>query len=94
MDDHEVGTDAWWEAFRTCREATVDHLGEEENDVLPPFAEQVSADKRDELGMRWLQFHEEHEDAREISFAGHGPRGAVLVASLAVLENAGDRFAC
>jgi hypothetical protein len=64
VDEHEVGTDAWWEAFRACREATVEHLAEEENDVLPPFAEQVDADKRDELGMRWLQFHEQHEDAR------------------------------
>jgi hypothetical protein len=35
VDDHEVGTDAWWEAFREAREATVDHLGEEETDVLP-----------------------------------------------------------
>ena len=67
VDEHEVGTDAWWEAFRTAREATVDHLGEEENDVLPPFAEQVDADKRDELGLRWLQFHEQHEDARGLS---------------------------
>ena len=67
VDQHEVGSDAWWEAFRACREATVDHLAEEENDVLPPFAEQVSAEKRDELGMRWLQFHEQHEDARGLS---------------------------
>jgi Hemerythrin HHE cation binding domain len=67
VDDHEVGTEAWWEAFRTCREATVEHLGEEETDVLPPFAEQVDADKRDELGLRWLKFHEEHEDARGLS---------------------------
>ena len=67
VDEHEVGSDAWWEAFRACREATVDHLAEEENDVLPPFAEQVDADKRDALGMRWLQFHEQHEDARGLS---------------------------
>ena len=67
VDDHEVGSDAWWEAFRACREATVDHLGEEENDVLPPFQAQVSAERRDELGMRWLQFHESHEDARGLS---------------------------
>ncbi len=67
VDEHEVGSDAWWEAFRTCREATVEHLGEEETDVLPPFAEQVAADKRDELGLRWLQFHEQHEDARGLS---------------------------
>ena len=67
VDDHELGSDAWWEAFRTCREATVEHLAEEENDVLPPFQAQVSAELRDELGMRWLRFHEEHEDARGLS---------------------------
>jgi hypothetical protein len=67
VDEHEVGSDAWWEAFRTCREATVDHLAEEENDVLPPFSSQVSAEHRDALGMRWLQFHEQHEDAAGLS---------------------------
>jgi hypothetical protein len=67
VDQHEVGTDAWWEAFRTCREATVDHLAEEENDVLPPFQEQVSSEHRDALGMRWLEFHEQHEDAEGLS---------------------------
>jgi hypothetical protein len=67
VDAHEVGSDAWWEAFRTCREATVDHLAEEENDVLPPFQEQVSSEQRDALGMRWLEFHEQHEDAEGLS---------------------------
>ena len=67
VDEHEVASDAWWEAFRTCREATVDHLAEEENDVLPPFQEQVSSERRDELGMRWLEFHEVHEDAEGLS---------------------------
>ena len=67
VDEHEVGSDAWWEAFRAAREATVDHLAEEENDVLPPFQEQVSAELRDELGMRWLKFHEDHEDAKGLS---------------------------
>jgi hypothetical protein len=67
VEEHEVGSDAWWEAFRAAREATVDHLAEEENDVLPPFQEQVSAEQRDELGMRWLRFHEDHEDADGLS---------------------------
>ena len=67
VDEHEAGSDAWWEAFRTCREATVDHLAEEENDVLPPFQEQVSAGHRDALGMRWLEFHEQHEGAKGLS---------------------------
>lgn len=67
VDQHEVGSEAWWEAFRGAREATVDHLAEEENDVLPPFQEQVGAELRDELGMRWLKFHEDHEDAKGLS---------------------------
>lgn len=67
VDDHEVGTDAWWAAFREAREATVDHLGEEEEDVLPPFQEQVPEDKRSELGMRWMKFLEDHESAKGLS---------------------------
>jgi hemerythrin superfamily protein len=67
VDEHEVGSDDWWEAFREAREATVDHLGEEETDVLPPFQEQVAEDKRGELGMRWMKFLEEHARAKGLS---------------------------
>jgi hemerythrin-like domain-containing protein len=67
VDDHEVGTDAWWEAFRAAREATVDHLGEEENDVLPPFKQEVDEERRSELGMRWMKFLEDHEGAKGLS---------------------------
>ena len=65
--DHEVGSDAWWEAFRAAREETVEHLEEEEHDVLPPFKEQVDEQKRTDIGMRWLAFHDEHERARGLS---------------------------
>ena len=64
VGEHEVGSDSWWEAFRSAREATVEHLEEEENDVLPPFKDEVDEAKRTELGMAWLAFHEEHERAR------------------------------
>ncbi len=67
VDDHEVGSDAWWEAFREAREATVEHLGEEETDVLPPFQDEVPEAERTELGMRWLQFLEQHEGAKGLS---------------------------
>jgi len=73
VDAHEVGSEPWWAAFRTAREATVDHLAEEENDILPPFQAQVSAEHRDELGLRWLQFLEEHEDAKGLSGATVDP---------------------
>jgi hypothetical protein len=65
--DHEVGSDGWWEAFRAAREETVEHLEEEENDVLPPFKDSVDEAARSELGMAWLAFHEEHERARGLS---------------------------
>jgi hypothetical protein len=67
VDGHPVGSDAWWDAFRAAREATVDHLAEEETDILPPFQAQVSAEQRNDLGMRWLQFLEEHEGAEGLS---------------------------
>jgi hypothetical protein len=67
VDEHEVGTDPWWEAFRKAREATVDHLGEEESDVLPPFQEEVPEDRRSELGLRWMRFLETHAAARGLS---------------------------
>jgi hemerythrin superfamily protein len=67
VDQHAVAGDQWWEAFREAREATVDHLGEEETDVLPPFQEQVSEEKRSDLGMRWMKFLEEHARAKGLS---------------------------
>jgi hypothetical protein len=77
VDDHEVGSDSWWEAFRAAREATVDHLGEEEEDVLPPFKEGVDEQRRSELGMRWLKFLEDHEGAKGLSGAEVDPEAYV-----------------
>ena len=67
VDDHPVGSDAWWEAFKAAREETVEHLEEEEHDVLPPFKDEVGEDKRTVLGMRWLQFRDAHESAKGLS---------------------------
>lgn len=72
-EQHEVGSDDWRTAFDNAREVTGDHLGEEERDVLPPFRESVSAERRGELGMTWLAFHEEHEDAKGLSGAEEDP---------------------
>jgi hypothetical protein len=67
VDEHEPASDGWWEAFRSAREVTADHLGEEERDMLGPFRDSVDAETRNELGMRWLQFHEEHDRAKGLS---------------------------
>jgi len=67
VDAHPVGADTWWAAFRHARQVTADHLDEEERDMLPPFRDGVRADKRNELGMRWLEFHEQHDRAKGLS---------------------------
>jgi hypothetical protein len=67
VEPHEVASDAWWDAFRAAREETVEHLEEEEHDVLPPFQDEVDEKKRVDLGMRWLKFHEDHDRARGLS---------------------------
>jgi hypothetical protein len=67
VEPHEVGSDAWWDTFRAAREETSDHLEEEEHDVLPPFKEEVGEDKRTDLGMRWLAFHDKHAEATGLS---------------------------
>ena len=77
VDAAEVGTDAWWEAFREAREATVDHLGEEETDVLPPFQEEVPEERRGELGMAWMKFLEDHARAKGLSGEQKDPQAYV-----------------
>ena len=74
---HEVGTDAWWEAFRHAREETVEHLEEEEHDVLPPFRDEVDETTRVELGQRWLAFRDAHEGARGLSGETKDPEAYV-----------------
>ena len=74
---HEVGSDAWWDAFRHAREETVEHLEEEEHDVLPPFQSEVDEAKRNELGMAWLAYRDRHEGARGLSGETKDPEAYV-----------------
>ena len=67
VSDHELGSDAWWAAVRTAQEVNGDHMAEEERDILGDFKERIPQDKRDELGLAWLAFHEEHERAKGLS---------------------------
>ena len=65
--EHEVGSEAWWEAVRNARQVNADHMAEEETDFFPPFKEAVDDEQREALGMRWLAFHDEHEQADGLS---------------------------
>ena len=67
VEEHEVGSEDWWEAVRTVRHVNADHMSEEETDFFPPFKEAVDDEQREALGMRWLAFHDEHEQAEGLS---------------------------
>ncbi len=77
VDEHEVGTDEWTAAVHNAREVTVEHLEEEEHDVLPPFKDSVDEEPRSELGIRWLAFLEEHENAKGLSGDNEDPEAYV-----------------
>ena len=49
------------------RQVNADHMSEEETDSFPPFKEAVDDEQREALGMRWLAFHDEHEQADGLS---------------------------
>jgi hypothetical protein len=69
VGEQEVGSDPWWEAVRTTRQVNADHMAEEEVDFFPPFKEAVDDEQREALGMRWLAFHDDHEQAEGLSGA-------------------------
>jgi len=51
---HEAGSDAWWKAVGDARTANTEHLGQEEDEVLPDFRRSATLQQRHELGVRFL----------------------------------------
>lgn len=47
----EVGCPAWWEAIGAARSENTEHMGEEEDDVLPAFRRRAPVELRVELGL-------------------------------------------
>ena len=70
----EAGSDWWWTAVQSCRDANDEHLAEEERDVLPDFRKHTSEQLRSELGETWLKFHADHQAAQGISTADVDPQ--------------------
>lgn len=67
VEEQEPGSEQWWAAVRATQEVNAEHMAEEERDFLPGFREAVDPERREELGMQWLAFHDEHEQARGLS---------------------------
>lgn len=71
------GSEAWWEAVRHARETNGDHMAEEERDILPDFRDNVDGERREALGMQWLEFHDDHEGAEGLSGEDKDPEAFV-----------------
>jgi DUF438 domain-containing protein len=67
VGEQQVGSEGWWEAVRTTRQVNADHMTKEETDFFPAFKEAVDEEQHEALGMRWLAFHDEHEQADGLS---------------------------
>lgn len=74
VEGHEVGSPPWWVAVRAAQEVNADHMAEEEREFFPDFTAAVPPERRAELGMQWLAFHDEHEDAEGLSGADADPQ--------------------
>ena len=75
--DHELGSDAWWDAVGRAQQVNGDHMAEEEREFIPEFKGAVDAELRDELGMQWLRLHDEHEHANGLSGSDADPQAVV-----------------
>lgn len=64
---HEVGSDAWWEAVGTAREENSDHIAEEEREALPDFRRHASDELRASLAVDWLEWRYSHDSGTGVS---------------------------
>ncbi|MEH0933788.1 hemerythrin domain-containing protein [Micromonospora psammae] len=71
---HPVGSDEWWAGVWQARRENSEHLAEEEDEALPDFRRHAGVELRAELGARWLTFHGEHKNGRNLRFADKDPQ--------------------
>lgn len=75
--EHEVGASSWWDAVRAAQESNAEHMAAEEREFLPDFRDGVPAERREDLGMQWLKFHDEHDRAAGLGDGDADPEAVV-----------------
>ena len=60
VGQHEVGSDAWFEAIGKCNKANGDHMAEEERQGLTDFRRHASLQERHDLGVKFAAFEAAH----------------------------------
>ena len=62
VDQHRVGSPAWFAAVGACNKANSDHLAEEERQGLTDFRKHATLEERHMLGVRFATFEAQHLD--------------------------------
>ena len=71
--EQAAGSSDWWSAVDAAREQNSDHMAEEERGAIADLRKNAAPELRDELGVRWLSFREEHAALRGIEVEDKDP---------------------
>ena len=63
----EPGSAEWWEAVGRARTENSKHIAEEERGALSDLRLNADANRREELGLRWLEFRAAHERPSQVA---------------------------
>lgn len=60
VQQHAVGSAAWFDAIGECNKANSDHLAEEERQVITDFRRHATLEERHALGVKFAAFQAQH----------------------------------
>ena len=69
-----IGTDQWWAAVGSTREANDDHMGEEEREGLSDFRRHAPIGLRDALGQQYSEFMAAHPTTEGLPIVDRDPQ--------------------
>lgn len=66
VQQHKVGTKAWFKAVGDCNKANADHMAEEERQGLTDFRKHASLEERHDLAVQFATFEAQHLDGVKV----------------------------
>lgn len=68
-----AGSDGWWQAVDSAREANDDHMSEEEHGALPDMRSNASEEDRERLGEQWVEYRARHRQGDDVDQSDKDP---------------------
>ena len=66
VQQHKVGSKAWFKAVGDCNKANADHMAEEERQGLTDFRKHASLEERHDLAVQFATFEAQHLDGVKV----------------------------